>query len=361
MTLTILDSGSVDSLTTGSGDAGTIIVTADTALLDGRGDEGFAGIITSSLSESGGEAGNITLAIDDLTMRNDAEITSSSTGTGNAGDVLVTSETITIDDERSDGAFITGISTSVQLTEGTDPGEAGDAGAIVIIADQLTLSGDESEVVSANDGAGLAGTIDIRLKEGLVLDNGADIFTVSESGGGGGISINAGSYVTATGPGADIATTVADDTGDAGDILIETPVLALGDSQIFAQAEAGSGGDIQISVDDLILSPAADINAEAGATGVDGTVALSSPETDVSGGLVAFEERFLNVSSLLRERCAARREDVGSSFTLGTGGALPADLDAPRLSLLQALPEKAREERAGQQTILVLPCPKAAS
>lgn len=356
--LSILDSGSIASSTFGSGNAGSISVNAQTALLDARNGDSFSGITTQGGPGSTGDAGEIVLVIDDLVIKNTSQITSSGFGSGNAGDISVTSETITIDDGQGSIDASTGIATSIQLQPGTEPDDRGDAGAIVIEADQLILRGDDAEIASTNDGAGAAGTIDLWLAEGLVLDNGADIVTLSESGGGGGITIRADDYVTVTGPNGVISSTVANDDGDAGDILIETSVLGLGDSSILAQADAGSGGDIQVSVNDLILSPTAEINAEAGATGVDGTVAVSSPETDVSGGLVAFDGRFLDVSSLLRERCAARRADESSSFTLGTGGALSADLDSPRLSLLQVQSE---EGRSGQKTVLVLPCPKAAS
>ena len=357
--LVILDGADITSSTAGSGNAGSIEIVAETALMDSRGDTGgFNGITTQNTASSTGNAGAITLEIDNLVIRDASQINSSAFGTGDAGDVSITSETIVIDDLGTEQDALVGVSTSVQLDSRFDPGEGGDAGSIVIVADNLVLRGDGAEIASANDDVGAAGTIDIQLSGGLVLDRGADIVTLSESGGGGGITIQADDYISVSGPGGNITSTVANDDGDAGDILIETPVLALGDGSILAQADAGSGGDIQVSVNDLILSPTAEINAEAGATGVDGTVAVSSPESDVSGGLVAFDGRFLDVSSLLRERCAARRADESSSFTLGTGGALPADLDAPRLSLLQVQSE---EGRSGQQTVLVLPCPKAAS
>lgn len=350
--LTILDRSRITSSTLGAGSAGSIDITASTALLDAGNADTFGGITTQANPETSGNAGTITLEIDDLTLRNESAITSSTFGTGNAGTISITSETITIDEAEADGALLTGISTSVNAA-------GGDAGAISIAADQLVLRGNSALIASSNSGTGEAGIIAIQLSESLTLDEGAGIVTSSISGGGGGIRIDAGSYITATGPDAVIATTVADDTGNAGDILIEAPVLALGDSRILAQADAGVGGDIQVTVDDLILSPDAEINAEAGATGVDGTIAISSPEVDLTSGLVALDGRFLDISALLRERCAARREETSSSFTLGTGGSIPADLDAPRLSLLEAPIKPASADHPGQRTVLVLPCPKA--
>lgn len=352
--LIILDRGRILSATAGSGDAGSIDITARTALFDADNNAGFSGVTTQSAPGSSGNAGDITLRIDDLTLRASSEISSNAFGSGNAGVVAVTSETITIDSADSNPRFLTGITTSVE------PG-GGDAGAISIKADQLVLRGDNAQILSVNDSDGAAGTVDIELTDSLVLVDGGDIFTNSVSGGGGGITIKAGTSITATGPDSVITTSVADDTGDAGDIVIEAPVLALGAAAILARADGGQGGDIQISVDDLILSPDAEINAEAGATGVDGTVAITSPEADLTAGLVALDGRFLDVSALLRERCSARREETSSSFTLGTGGAIPPDLDAPRLSLRPAADDQAALVREGERTVLVLPCPKASS
>ena len=351
--LLVIEESSISSSTSGSGDGGSIAITAERAVFDGEGFENFSGVTTQATVGSSGDAGDIALSIGNLTLRNDAQISSTSFSEGNAGNVSIRSGRITIDATDTDSEFITGIVSAVDTDDGSD----GNAGAITIEADRLDLLGEGAEISSSNFGSGAAGTIDIQLSESLALLEGADITTISESGGGGGITIGADDFIVATGPRSTISTTVADDSGNAGDILIETQLLALGDARILARADEGRGGDIQISADDLVLSPTAEINAEAGATGVDGTVAVSAPEVDLTAGLVALDGRFLDVSSLLRERCAARRADDSSSFTLGTGGSLPTDFDAPRLSLLRTSPEQA----SGQKTVLVLPCPQAAS
>ena len=354
--LNVVDAGAIISTTDGGGDAGSIAVTADKAVLDARNGDQFGGIATQSLVESSGNAGDIDLVIGDLTILNTTAISSTSFGSSDGGTISIRSNDITIDALNADPAFLTGITTSASSTDGF-----GDGGAIVIVADRLVLSGDTAQIVSANNGFGAAGTIDIQLTESLAIDGGGDINTTSVSGGGGGITITAGDFITVTGPDGAIATSVADDSGNAGDIVITTPVLALGDANVVARADAGRGGDIQINADDLVVSPDALITAEAGATGVDGTVVISSPEEDLNGGLAALDSQFLDISALLRERCAARNEADSSSFTLGTGGAIPPDPDAPRPSLLRALPEGSSSHRQGQRTVLVVPCPKAAS
>ena len=354
--LLILGDSSITSLTEGIGNAGSIDISSRTALLDNQNLDGFGGITTQGTPGSTGDAGAITLLIDDLVIRNASQITSSAFGAGNAGAISVTSDTITIDARQPNENALTGFSTSAGLR-----GDGGDAGAISINAEKLIARGNSAQINSSNDGGGAAGTIDVRLTDGLILDQGADIFTDSASAGGGGITIAADNYVVVNGSNGFITTTVADDSGDAGDIVIATPLLALGDSRILARADAGRGGDIQISVEDLILSPLSEINAEAGATGVDGTVAVTAAEVDLTSGLAALEGRFLDVSSLLRERCTAKRNEITSSFTLGGGGNILPDLDSPRLSFLRARSTRGSAGRLDRQTILALPCPSVAS
>jgi hypothetical protein len=58
-------------------------------------------------------------------------------------------------------------------------------------------------------------------------------------------------------------------------------------------------------------------------------VATSSPEADLSGGLLILDAALLDAASQLRERCASRRDIGASSFTgVGRGG-LPASPDGP--------------------------------
>lgn len=123
-----------------------------------------------------------------------------------------------------------------------------------------------------------------------------------------------------------ITTSVCGGTGTTvGDITIDPRFVILDGSRILAQAAAGRGGNISITVDDLIHSPDSVTSASAGPAGIDGTVVISTPEVDLSGGLVALEGALLDAASQLRERCGVRRDIGASSFTgVGRGGLPPS-------------------------------------
>lgn len=186
-----------------------------------------------------------------------------------------------------------------------------DAGDIILIADDIRLE-KSAKVTSANSGAGLAGEIKIFDFNNLEIYDELIISTEFAAAGGGSIELRHGGLVYLDS--SEISNSVADSTGNAGDITIVSSFLALNSSAILAQAEAGVGGDIRIVTENLILSPDSDINAEAGDEGVDGTIFTSSPEVDLTGGLLVLDGQFVDASRLLRESCETGGDVGGSSF-----------------------------------------------
>jgi large exoprotein involved in heme utilization and adhesion len=70
----------------------------------------------------------------------------------------------------------------------------------------------------------------------------------------------------------------------------------------------------------LFKSPDSLIDASSG-LGVDGAVEIEAPDTDISAGMVALPTAFLDVASLLSERCSVRQaEDVSSFVVIGRDG-----------------------------------------
>ena len=328
--LTILGGGAqISSSTSAPGNAGEIAVNATRIKIDGRNESGFVGITSQGTPGSAGNAGTIQVIAGDFVLRNGAELSSTAFGIGTGGDVVVKAEEILIEGSGAE-LEVTGITAAASPVG--QQGD-GDAGTIRIDAGTLTMSGDDAEIQSTNDGRGDSGNILINLTDSLVLDDDADITTAAVSGGGGKISIDAGQLVSLS-PGSTVVTSVAQDVGNAGDIDIRTSLLSINDGRIVAQADAGQGGDIQIRVDDIVRTPNALINADAGATGVDGTIQVTAPDVDLSGGLVVLEEGELDAASLLRARCAAQDDSHESSFTAtGKGGLAPTPDDHLRSSL----------------------------
>jgi large exoprotein involved in heme utilization and adhesion len=171
--------------------------------------------------------------------------------------------------------------------------------------------------------------------DSLLLDRG-QITTTSASAGGGEIRLLVEDVIGLRS--SEVTTSVAaGDDPTAGNILIDPKVLVIDNSTIKADAGAGSGGNIRIVADNILvpegdlegLIARGDISASGPTEEVNGTVSISAPETDISGGLVVLDAALLDAASQLRRRCAARR-DVGASSFTGVGrGSLPPSPDSP--------------------------------
>jgi filamentous hemagglutinin family protein len=335
--------GVVSAETFAGGDGGSIDIDSGRLLLDNS----FLG--ANSNASATGDAGPVVVKAERLEIRNEGRIFNGTNGIGNGGDVTVTAGTLLVDGALDHQArFNTGISAAAQAGSSGQSGEVtvdvddsivlrnvgeiasgtqggGPAGNVVVDAPAITLQ-DGGRIDSSSTGAGNAGSLTITARDQLVLDRG-QVSTSSQQSGGGRITIQVRELIDLQK--SSIASSVAQDTGNAGNISIDPHFLVLDDSQILARAVAGRGGDISIIADNLVLSPDSLINAEAGDAGVDGTVATSEPAVDLASALVVLAAPLLDADSLLREPCAAR-QDVGTSSFTGAGrGGLPPAPDRP--------------------------------
>jgi large exoprotein involved in heme utilization and adhesion len=317
-TSTFSDSGS-------SGNGGDIVVTAGNILLSGGGSlEALTG------DGNAGNAGNIDITTDNLEVRQGSDIATTTRGTGSAGDVAINAGTLLL---SSDGATdFTGIRSS---TTG-----AGSAGDIRIEAKNVQLSGDESSrntgLFSNSLDVGDAGAITIAADDSLRILDGASISVIAKSADAGDITISADNLLQLSD--GQLTTSVAEGTGNGGNILIgQQPdsegrvrvpdMTVLENSEIIAQAEEGNGGKINIT-SDFIFRSVSTVDASTGEGGIDGTVNISSPETNISGSIVALSETYINASEHLSERCAARSANVSSFVVKDRSTIRPGPEDA---------------------------------
>ena len=117
-----------------------------------------------------GNAGNITLSnIGSLSLQNGSQLTSSTEGIGNAGTIAINNaDRLTV--ERGSK-----ISTAVGKTG------AGNAGAIVLNSNSLTVTG-ESSITSSTAGQGSAGSVTVTGNGPILIDN-STLSTAIEPGG----------------------------------------------------------------------------------------------------------------------------------------------------------------------------------
>ena len=303
----------------GSGDAGELSIDAQTITLDSQGQ-----IQASTVSGAGG---SITITnLDTLNLTNNAQI-SASTETGVAGSVSVDADT-----------SIALSSNSQILAEATNGGIAGDVQ--LTTEDVIVESGSQIAVSSPS---GQAGNLAI-IAENLTLDQGG--LTAETGGGAGGANINLQIDNILTLRNESLINANASGTANGGNVdisarfIIAEPPTGSNGSDIAANAQFGNGGLVTINNQGIFgieFRPAVtefnDITASS-QFGAAGIVAIASPNTDPAQSLSPLPVNLVDATNLIARSCPAGgaiADNAMSEFIVtGRGGLPPAPQDPLR-------------------------------
>jgi large exoprotein involved in heme utilization and adhesion len=236
-------------------------------------------------------------------------------GAGNAGSIAIYAYS---------GGFTSNgstVSTSAEYAKGGD---------ILIDAQSVELS--NGSLISANSnapfteiGEGNAGNITINSASNFVMQN-SSVTTEASHTSGGEITIDAPGMVRLIN--SKITTSVAGIEGDTagGNITIDPQFVILQNSQIIAQAFAGSGGAITITATSAFIRDPASIVDASSALGINGPVFINSPLQNIGGRLTPLSQKFSSAAALLAQRCAARAADGKfSTFVVAGREGLPVE------------------------------------
>jgi filamentous hemagglutinin family protein len=238
-------------------------------------DEGTA-MKADTLGAQNGRGIDIELS-DGLEVRNAAQITTSTFGTGKGGDIMITAPSILLEGDSFENT-----PRIASETFSSDPGGTG--GSIILRSDSLTLNA-AAEISTSTFGAANAGTIDITASALRLIGSdfalttimaNANPFESSDAGAGGDIVIHSGSIEIDNGAGLTALTT---GSGNAGTIDIHTHSLTmLGGGIGVTTAFTGNGGAVRIQADNMTMDqinglPSV-ITALTTGGGVGGTITL---------------------------------------------------------------------------------------
>jgi large exoprotein involved in heme utilization and adhesion len=168
LTVNLQQGAQISASTNGSGQGGTLTVTAPESItLTGNGS------IISAETSGSGTGGDLTLKTGTLTVRDEAKVTVSSTRTGDAGNLNITANTVLLDNG--------------QLIAKTASGEGGN---IYLKVDDLLLMRNHSLISAEAGNNGNGGNIDIdaRLIVAVPKED-SDIVADADRGNGGNINI----------------------------------------------------------------------------------------------------------------------------------------------------------------------------
>ena len=342
--LTIRDGAGIFVSNLGSGQAGTLTVKA-TDSIEMFGTSGGGDLNVASGFDATGKGGNLIIETGRLSIRDGSKVLLNTLGKADAGRIEI---------KASDSIEITGISLDTQLPSQIDassglvpdliddslvqltPGFTGQGGDIVIQANSLTLS-DEAQINAAASGTGDAGNISIDVSEFLdVTDGNISTETLQSSGG----AINIIAKDIRLRRNSDIRTDVDSGINDGGDItLTADSILTFDDSDIFAFAADGQGGNITLNTpaffaENFTLNSLTAENtellennnrADVNATGAVSSGAVSIPDVSfIQNSLTELPDNSLNTDELVANSCVlpAGERNQGK-FIISGGDGLP--------------------------------------
>ena len=284
--LEVINNAYFESFTSGIGNGGNINITATDKVIFA--DSLFQGAFTSVVS-SVGNAGDIQINTPVLEIKNFAELTTSTSGKGNAGNIIINAtDKINIQSGRifADVLF-SGI---------------GNGGDINIKTGNLRMS-DNAVIVAKTTGAGNAGKVTINSNHQVELFGKATISTnvdIRGKGNGNDIVINSPSFLLT-----DNARIVASTSGEgnAGNVKItatEKAVLSGASGTellngVFTTVEAtgrGDAGDIEINTPDFALSNGSQINTSTLGKGQSGDIIINAEKLEITenGGIFSITD-----------------------------------------------------------------------
>ncbi|WP_292871147.1 S-layer family protein [Nostoc sp. LPT] len=306
-TLSLIDGAQLLTITRGAsatapagrGDAGNVNINV-TGKIDIAGEKnGFFSEIGSFVDTGTvGNGGNITIDSGSFSLRDGAFLSTSTSGQGNAGTIkLNTTDFFTISGSSSN--FITGLLVNSQSTTGT-------AGDIIVTSPRVTL--DNSGTLQAQSASGNGGDINLHT-DLLLLRRGASISTTAGTaqagGNGGNINIDARSGFILAVPSENSDITANAFTGSGGRVDIKT---------------LGIYG-IEFRESPTVLS---DITASS-EFGTQGTVELNTPEINPNSGLV--ELPTIPVDTKVAQGCYSPTYAQNRFVIAGRGGLPPNPKD----------------------------------
>jgi filamentous hemagglutinin family protein len=272
--LSLADGAQLDTSTTDRGNAGNIIINARERISF----EGFSAAFSIVEREGIGNGGTIRLSTNSLALSSGSQLITSSLGQGNAGNIII---------EARDRVSLNGLNSDLEnfnepdsilgsgILSSVEVGGIGNGGTIRLSTGSLSLT-NGGQIVTSSRGQGNAGNIVINARERVSLD---------------GLSPNRRDL-----PSAIFSTVESGGVGNGGTIRLSSGSLSLTNDGQLATSSRGQGnaGNIvinareQVSVEGVStnngISSAVLSSVEVGGIGNGGTIRLSTDSLSLTNG-----------------------------------------------------------------------------
>jgi filamentous hemagglutinin family protein len=236
--LILRDGGEISSSTTGAGNAGNILIQASEKLIIQDG----AGV--SALTSGNGRGGNISIKTERLIAQNGGQISAATQRSGQAGTLTVNArESVELAGTGIDG-LPSGLFTQSTGRETDTDSDAGNADNLTVTTRQLMV----------RDGAAISADTFTGGKGGSLTVNASE--SIEVTGTSGIVPAEVSPLVRADGRLPSRLTAVATGSGEAGSVTINTGLLRVRDGAIVAvdgSRGTGSAGNLEVTASDIRL------------------------------------------------------------------------------------------------------------
>ena len=325
--LSVRDGAQVLASTFGNGDGGDLTVTATNVELIGTSaDAIFPSALAASVQQTAiGNGGTLTLETQRLSVRDGAQISTSTFGNGDGGDLTVTANDVELIGTSADAIFPSALFASAFSTSTSR------AGTLTVNAENLTVR-DGATIDVRSDTSEAAGNLEINAPF-ILLDNRGSL-NADTTAGQGNIIVNTDDLRLRRNSN---ITTNARGEATGGNIILNTKTLvAIEDSDISANAQQAFGGQVIVNANAIFgtqfrtqSTGASDITAtsELGPQ-FSGTVELNN-EIDPAQGLVDLPQTVVDPAALIAQD-ACKKGQYSSFVNTGRGGLPPSPQESLR-------------------------------
>lgn len=324
----------ISASTFGFGDAGNLTIRASESIRISEN-----GVYSQVRENAIGNSGNINIETARLVIEDQAQISASTFGQGNAGNIFISAsesvdvrgvERITFDRQEGLTQFFIRDFLNSRILAQANPGAIGESGNVTLLTDRLALT-DGGQISVSNFAGSGAGLISIETQR-AELNRGSGIFAQTTSGNGGDIRITAQDFLLLRG--SSLITTeagIAPGGGNGGNIeinarfLIATPFDR---NRIIANAFLGSGGNIQINGEaifgfDLEGTRSNSFISASSELGTSGTVLINSPFVEFSREFYQAQTDISPLDGLVELRCRSSGDLETGSFYIQNNIEIP--------------------------------------
>ncbi|MGB3402340.1 MAG: filamentous hemagglutinin N-terminal domain-containing protein, partial [Microcoleaceae cyanobacterium] len=275
--LLVQDGAQILAGTFGNGNGGNLIITATDIELIGTSADGqfVSGLAARVEPGAVGNGGTFTIDTQNLLVQNGAQISASTFGNGDSGNLTITAADVKLIGTSADSQISSGLSASVE------PGAIGSGGTINLNTQNLVVR-NGSQIFTGTGGNGSGGDINLTATNielsGTTPDGSAPsgLFTSAEpdsTGQAGRLTVNTNQLIVR-----DEAVVGVRSVGTeaAGDLIINAPNIFL-DNQATLNANTTAGeGDIILNTEDLRLRNNSNITTNATGEATGGNITINT-------------------------------------------------------------------------------------